>query len=79
MSPVQAVIASILFTLLTASPAWARHESLADDQKLQLKNIERILKNAIALTDKVLADPATFRDQITARMVVQGIQPHSDP
>src|SRR5262245_7841794 len=72
---------SVLFLLflLAAPPSLARRDAFTDQQKQQLKSVNTVLIEVIALTDKGPADTAPFRDLVTKRMSDLGYQTLSDP
>lgn len=71
-------ICCLLISLLFASDGWARREALTAQQKQQLQNIDRILLDILALTDRGEADAAPFRDLIAARLGELGYHVVSD-
>lgn len=62
------IVLLALLAVLLGDSAWARREALTDQQKQQLPQINRILVDVIALTDRGPADATPFRDVIAARL-----------
>ncbi|HEU4683792.1 MAG TPA: HEAT repeat domain-containing protein [Nitrospira sp.] len=73
------VVTVLVLLVFITSLGWARREFLTDQQKEQLKKIDRVLLDVIAIVDKGPADAAPFRDLISRRMTELGYQVQSDP
>jgi len=76
-------LCALLTLLFGGDPAWARREALTSEQKQQLQQINRILLDVIALTDRGPVDATPFRDLVAKRLgelgyaiVSDGNQPH---
>jgi hypothetical protein len=77
------VVWSAALVLLAAQPAFARQESLTPEQKSKLQNINRVLIDVIALSDKGPIDAKPLADVVDKRMkelgytvVTDSSQPH---
>ncbi len=68
-----------MLVLFLPSSGWARRESLTDQQKQQLKQINRVLLDVLALTDRGQVDAAPLRERLSARMNELGYAVLSDP
>jgi len=75
----QAVLWSVILSMLLTLDAWARRESFTEQQKLQVKKIDRVLVEVIALTDKGPADTAPFLDLVSKRLRELGYTVMVDP
>jgi len=71
-------VGCLLISLVFASSGWARREALTEQQKEQLQKIDRIFLDVLALTDRGQADPAPFRNLISARLAEFGYTVVSD-
>jgi hypothetical protein len=68
-----------IITLCAATDGWARREALTDQQKQQLKTIDRILVDVIALTDQGPGESGPFRELVSNRLSELGYIVLSDP
>ncbi|WP_455388016.1 HEAT repeat domain-containing protein [Petrachloros mirabilis] len=68
MAFARTIIGCLLISLVFAPNGWARREALTPQQKQQLRKIDRILLDVLALTDRGQADAAPFRDLIATRL-----------
>ncbi|HEV2172662.1 MAG TPA: HEAT repeat domain-containing protein, partial [Nitrospira sp.] len=68
----------VLITLL-ATNGWARQESLTAEEKHKLEQIDRVLVEVIALSDKRPGDAGAFTDVVTKRMKEFGYTVVTDP
>lgn len=59
---------SIALVILLASDSWARQESFTIEQKAKLDKVDRVLVEAIALSDKGPIDPGALNDVVVKRM-----------
>ncbi len=83
MTSARWLIGTLTVVLFLPSWGWARREALIDQQKQQLKQINRVLLDVLALTDHGQVDAAPFRERLTVRMselgyivVSDASQPH---
>ncbi|MDF0643771.1 MAG: HEAT repeat domain-containing protein [Nitrospira sp.] len=77
--PVRILIGLLSVLTLLPGPSWARRESFTEQQKQQVKKIDRVLLEVIALTDKGPADTAPFQDLISKRLREFGYTVVTDP
>lgn len=79
MTSLRCLIGTLALLLMLPSSGWARREALTDRQKQQLKQINRVLLDVLALTDRGQVDSASFRERLTVRMSELGYSVLSDP
>jgi hypothetical protein len=79
MCPTRVLAGCLFLTLLITSQGWARRDALSEQQKQQLQNIDRILLEIMALTDRGEADDAPFRDLVAKRFGELGYTVVPDP
>lgn len=69
----------LIALVFTTSESQARREIRTPDQKQQLRQIQRVLVNVLALTDRGQADPTPLRDVVVRRLTEVGYTTLTDP